>query len=335
MPFLTVEDLDALAVGAALLGSGGGGDPHGELMIAKHQMESYGPVKMVQVEDLEMDDLIIPIAFMGAPLIGMEKIPSGKELSTLIKAVENHFGKRPKALMAAEIGGANALTPLCIAGELGIAVLDGDTLGRAFPELQMSACNVHGICPSPAFVADCMGNHVMIDAAEAKKVEEIARHITMSMGSSAAVALYAMSGRQAKEVVVRKTVSLAIDLGRKILAKESIDCKVLGEGTITDIDQEIKGGFLQGSVTIGDLKVVYQNENLLAYKKGQIVAMTPDIIAVVEKESGIPITTESLRYGLRVQVVALKAPEIWKTARGLQLTGPRAFGYDFDYKELV
>jgi DUF917 family protein len=40
MNLVTFEDLDALAWGAALLGSGGGGDVTYELIMAKHALET-------------------------------------------------------------------------------------------------------------------------------------------------------------------------------------------------------------------------------------------------------------------------------------------------------
>ena len=60
--------------------------------------------------------------------------------------------------------------------------------------------------------------------------------------------------------------------------------------------------------------------------------MTPDLICVVDSVSGDGIGTEALRYGQRVDVLALPAPEIFLTPRGLELVGPRAFGFDFDYR---
>ena len=47
--------------------------------------------------------------------------------------------------------------------------------------------------------------------------------------------------------------------------------------------------------------------------------------------SGEAIGTETLRYGQRVSVVALPAPPVLLTPRGLEHVGPRAFGYDLDF----
>jgi DUF917 family protein len=38
-----------------------------------------------------------------------------------------------------------------------------------------------------------------------------------------------------------------------------------------------------------------------------------------------------VRYGQRVTVVALPAPPILLTEKGLKHVGPRAFGYDLDF----
>ncbi|MDX6533975.1 MAG: uncharacterized protein QOF68_1719, partial [Gaiellales bacterium] len=35
--------------------------------------------------------------------------------------------------------------------------------------------------------------------------------------------------------------------------------------------------------------------------------------------------------GQRVSVIAFPCDPIWRTPRGMELAGPRPFGYDFDY----
>jgi DUF917 family protein len=50
--------------------------------------------------------------------------------------------------------------------------------------------------------------------------------------------------------------------------------------------------------------------------------------------SGEAIGTETLRYGQRVSVVALPAPPVLLTPRGLEHVGPRAFGYDLPFRSV-
>ncbi|MGN6380558.1 MAG: S-methyl thiohydantoin desulfurase domain-containing protein [Gaiellales bacterium] len=62
-----------------------------------------------------------------------------------------------------------------------------------------------------------------------------------------------------------------------------------------------------------------------------MLATVPDIITVLDSETAHAVHTERLRYGQRVSVVAFPCDPIWRTPRGLELAGPRAFGYDLDY----
>ena len=348
MKDLTIKDLEYLAIGSAILGSGGGGNPENEMLMAKHSIHQYGPLRLVDPETLTREDLVLPVAVMGAPLVALEKLRSGREFLHLIEMVERTQGRRPTVLMPAEIGGANAFAPLSIAGQLDLPVLNADLMGRAFPQLQMTSCTVMGLSSSPAFLADSLGNTVRVEGKNAQTVENIARHITMSMGSSCAVAFCLMDGEQAKSVVIPHTLSQAIHIGQVIArakeeGKDPIQAFLedfqgvcLGRGTITAIEQSIKQGFLEGNVRFageeGSFELLYQNEYLFAKKEGRPVACTPDILMLLEKESGTPITADSLRFGLQVCLIALPAPAIWQSTKGLELTGPQCFGYSINYQ---
>jgi DUF917 family protein len=62
-----------------------------------------------------------------------------------------------------------------------------------------------------------------------------------------------------------------------------------------------------------------------------VLASVPDLIMVLDAETGDATTTEDLRYGFRVAVTAAPCDDRWRTEAGLELVGPRYFGYDFDY----
>lgn len=322
MKWLTVEQLDDLARGATILGSGGGGPPSYNRLITQQMIETYGPVPLLSLDDLSDDDVVVPVAFMGAPLVALEKIPSGKEFTSIFTKMP----KPPTVLVAAEIGGGNAFTPLWVAAKHRFPVLDADTIGRAFPKLQMSACTIAGIKPSPAYLADGFGNVEEILHEDPLMVESIARQKVISMGSRGAVVIYVMSGSQAKKTLVAGTISRAIELGSKCPSQ------FLASGMIVDVDHSVTHGFLCGSACLhteeGSYHLDYQNEFLRVRKGNQAVALTPDIITLIEQDSGLPITTSTLQYGLRVNLLVLEAPAIWRTEKGMELAGPKVFGYE-------
>ena len=340
---LSFQDLELLSFGSAILGSGGGGDSYYSLLMAEYQFEKYGSPEILSVGDLRKDDLVVPIGIMGAPLVNMERLMSEKKLEVLIQTIEKTLGRKPTVLMAGEIGGSNAFVPLLIAAKLGLPVLDADIIGRAFPELHMNVCYLKGLNLGPSFITDCFGNSVVIETKEAKTLEKLARNVTISMGSSSAIALYIMDGMTAQKSVVSGTLSQAIAIGDTIyqarethtdpisaLVKQR-DASIVATGTVINIAQTIDNGFLEGSVTLltegRKISVFYQNEYLFASDEKGPIASTPEILMLVEEESGMPITSEKLRYGLQAALLTFPAPAVWKTPEGLALVGPDAFGY--------
>ena len=348
MKIITAMDVEALAIGAGILGSGGGGNPYYDSLVARRMLEKKGTVKLISVDKLSDNDVVLPVCFMGAPLVSVERLQTGREFAAIVHLYERVSGKKVTALMSGEIGGANAFTGVTAAAELGLPLVDADLLGRAFPELQMSFPTLFNFNASPAVMCDGNGTVIMLQTPDNKKMEECARSAVVALGSSAALGFFGMTGKQVQSMAIHNTVSYALQLGKAVIAarKNNTDSVqavvkagagfICASGVITDIQQEIKNGFLVGTFTVtspsSSVVIDYQNENLVVKKDGHPVVTTPDIIIPIDVQTATPLTSDSLRYGLRIAVLVLPAPEAWKSQEGLALVGPRAFGYEFDYK---
>ena len=124
---------------------------------------------------------------------------------------------RVSALISAEVGGSNSIEPILTAAYAGLPVVDGDGMGRAFPEMQMSTFFIYGLDPSPGAIADDKGNVVVF-----KKVvdmfwlERFARHVAVDMGAAAGFATAPMKGAYVKKVAVPGTLTQALEIGRTI-----------------------------------------------------------------------------------------------------------------------
>ena len=75
---LEASSLRALARGCAVL-AGGGGDPYIGMMQALQATEDYGPVALVDLDELPDDELVMPCGMIGAPTVSIEKILNGDE----------------------------------------------------------------------------------------------------------------------------------------------------------------------------------------------------------------------------------------------------------------
>ena len=291
---LTQTDLDCISLGAGILGSGGGGSTFAQHLITSHLLSLGCSIDVIPLEALKDDDLVISIAFMGAPTVNIEKIPRGNEAVAAVRALERALGRKAAALMPAEIGGANALVPILAATidpKNPIPILDADGMGRAFPELQMFGAFVHGVHAAPAALADEKGNSVIIsDIASSKSLENILRAVVVTMGCSAALAISALTGTQLKNkekpLVVNRSMSLAWQLGKRIasarasrqdpvlsLTQPSEVCSALQlltkSGKVVDVSRSTEAGFVRGRVLISIdkdavIEIEFQNEFLIA-----------------------------------------------------------------------
>ena len=76
------------------------------------------------------------------------------------------------------------------------------------------------------------------------------------------------------------------------------------------------------------------NEFVVGWIGDEVAVTVPDLICVMDSASGEAIGTETVRYGQRVTVIALPAPPILLTEKGLKHVGPRAFGHDLDFRSV-
>ena len=363
---VTLNDTQAIAIGAGILGTGGGGSTYLNRLRLDNEIRKQGRnVDVIQADDVPDGALVCAVGGMGAPTVSNEKLQAGDEIATAVRALEDHLRREIYAIVIGEIGGGNALGPMVAALQLGLPVVDGDGMGRAFPELDMDTFMIYGAAPAPFALADSHGNvSIFTRIRSAKQAEEFARRLTIEMGGSAALVMPVMTGAELKATVIRDTVSLAKRIGETVLdcRARSIEpaetvaalCngRVLFSGKIIDVERRTVQGFARGKLIISAfnriqpptiamdepteiLDIDFQNENLIARHNGETLCTVPDLITLVSLDDGEAIGTESLRYGLRVAVLALPAPKELKTPAALAVVGPRAFGYDVAYQPLA
>ena len=348
--YITEADLDDLAAGAAILGTGGGGDPHIGRLLAGAAVRAHGPVRVTPLDRVPDDAATVMVAMMGAPTVMVEKLPSIEQVAAAVRALARYLGVEFTHVVCAEAGGVNALVPVVAAAQLGLPVIDADGMGRAFPELQMVIPTLYGVTATPMAIADEKGNQGVFDTVDNHWAERLARSATIDMGCSAMISLFPMNGEQARKALVPGTLSLCAELGRLVREEraahrdpvaavtERLGGVELFHGKVVDVSRRTEGGFARGEAVLDGLggctgermELRFQNENLVAERDGTVVASVPDLICVLDAEAGTAITTETLRYGQRVRVIAAPCDPRWHGPEGLALVGPRYFGYDHD-----
>ncbi|MGR5117400.1 DUF917 domain-containing protein [Vibrio astriarenae] len=361
--FITNQLIDDIALGATVLGTGGGGDPYSGALMAKAAIaQSSKPVEIIALDKVHDEWMVVPSSMIGAPTVALEKINSIEQMTVAFEAMELALGEKIDATFPIEVGGFNSLIPILVAAQKGIPVVDCDAMGRAFPESQMVTFFLDGLPSAPNTLADEKGNVVTIHPLDGIWSERFARPITEQMGGSAAMCDYPMRGHNLKSSALGATLTLAAEIGEAIRlanqqGKSGVDAilkltkgHLIVQGKVVDVSHETSGGFVKGGVSIQKLNhdgaasdrnvyVQFQNELLVAHygqgpnelSQDTLLASTPDLISILDHETGMPITTEQLRYGQRVDLIAYPCDRKWRTSKGIEVAGPNYFGYDIQY----
>lgn len=135
--------------------------------------------------------------------------------------------------------------------------------------------------------------------------------------------------------------------------------KVLFSGKIVAVERRLWKGHSYGTIRIaqtaaqevesataalavgGTLEIPFKNENIYAKHVAAdgtetFLATVPDLIAVIDAQSGRALGVPEFRYGVVVHVLGITCSPRWtETEAGLAIGGPAAFGYkDVEYVPL-
>src|SRR3954452_7420974 len=352
---LTLDDIEALAVGAWILGTGGGGSPYLGLLNMRRLYAEGHRVALMPPDALDDDDWVAAVSNMGAPLVGQERLTDSRTIGRAVALMEEHRGVAFRAVMALEIGGGNSIQPLMAAAHLNKPVVDADMMGRAYPEAQMTSVAVGDLSPYPLTTGDCRGLESIVDKVTSWKwMERVSRKICVEYGSIASTCKAPRTGAEVKKWGIHGTTTKAIAIGHAVREaqrrhEDPIAAilgvepgKVLYRGKVADVERRATEGFLRGRTRFDGMdeyrgaamEINFQNEWIVAWLDGKPIAMSPDLICVLDSISGEAVGSETIRYGQRVTVIALPSPPVFLSPKGLQHVGPRAFGYDIEFKSV-
>ena len=90
---LSLDDLESLAVGAWILGTGGGGSPYAGLLNMRRLYAEGHRVELMSPFDLAGEDWVAVVSNMGAPLIGQERLVDSRNIARAVEIQEALLGE--------------------------------------------------------------------------------------------------------------------------------------------------------------------------------------------------------------------------------------------------
>jgi len=354
-----------LCMGATVLGTGGGGSPDQGIQMLTAALEAGRSLPLLAPAEVPDEALVVMPAFVGSIAPGAKDdryreamraqiLTEQSPLLLGLRLLEAHLGAKAYAALPVEMGGLNTAVAAVLGALAGIPFVDGDTIGRAKPELEMGSYTLRGLPLAPMALCDVWGNRALVVQTESSRsAEQIARALAVVGGGTVTVRC-PVRGRALGGMVIGGTVSRAIAIGRALRharrqGADPVAAQIqaaggsrLFEGVVERLVWEDRGGFMWGEYWLRGtgadqghgLRIWLKNENEICWRDDRPFVMTPDLLCAVEAGTGQPFTNSQLREGLAMVVFGVPADPIWRTPEGLALTGPKHFGFDLPYRPM-
>jgi DUF917 family protein len=351
------ENLEDLIRGCAVLGTGGGGSPSRGITAIRRALKRGAPVQLIKVEELPDEAAVATPYVVGS--VPPDEEGDGAPWETLglnaMEGLEETVARRFDAVVPIEVGGYNTAVAACVAAARDIPLVDADPAGRSVPGVEHTTYFLCGVPITPMCLSTGMGDVVVIrKVADDHRAEAIARALAVASRGSVGVADHPATVETMRDSVIPGTLTRALSIGKAVRQSsargedpvaavvQAGDGCLLFAGVIAGAQWRVKGGFTMGELEIdgrgGDLGRAYlvrfKNEHYGAWLDGTLDVTVPDLLAILDSQTGAAITNPNFRDGTAVSVVGFAAAPIWRTPRGLALFGPRASGIDAEYRPL-
>ncbi|MGE5485656.1 MAG: DUF917 domain-containing protein [Ignavibacteriales bacterium] len=350
-------------LGCAVLGCGGGGD----LDRGLQQVEDFEArglrLRLAGLSDVPGDRMVGSPYYCGTispegsrrldPSVeGLEQV-CPNEPAVAFQALEEAMGGSFYGVLSTELGGGNTAVAMTVAAQRDLPLIDADPAGRSVPELIHSTLSLGGVSIAPFAVATRYGEVVVVRRVpNDARAEALARSIAVLSGGRAGVCDHPVTGARLKTTVIPGAISHAEKVGRALrearekgrdpvaAVAEQGGGAVIFEGTVCEDSRwHDRNGLTEGFVLMEgfdrfggrECRVDYRNEHMVARLDGQIAVTVPDLITLLERESGQPVLNPVIKGGTRLAVVAMPAPAAWRTPAGLRVFGPAYAGLDVEY----
>lgn len=362
--WLDRDEIEPFLLGLGFMGTGGGGSLAFGREIMLNDLAHGRRYQVVSPEEVPDGALVVSGGIMGSvkalERFSVQEIVANweKRFEPLIalRAMEEVLGQQVDFLVPFELGGLNTPVILSLGARAGIPVVDGDGLGRAAPETQMTSFAGHGVPIVPMPLVDAEGNLIVVKEAVTHFFpDEVGRFVVTRAGGMGANSHYPMDGSTFRRAVVPGTLSLALRLGKRVAAlaygeavaqavAEELGGRVAFRGTVRDLSEsEAMGFFVQTALIEGEgpyrgskLEVTIKNEYMMAAKDGVVGCVFPDLIVAVG-EDGRPVMSVELMPGRELWIVlAPCSPRLREAATspiGREALGPARFGFpELEYR---
>jgi DUF917 family protein len=323
---LTKEDGYAVVMGGTVLGAGGGGPIEGGKKLSTLST-SMGQPTLISLDDLDDDDLVITASAVGAPA-AINQFTLPVDALKAMELVQEKLNKPIAGIITNENGPASGVNGWLQSAVMNIPMVDCPANGRAHPTGLMGAMGIHRLPEYNSIQAAVGGNPATgkyLNMTVEGKIEvtaNLVRQAAVQADGFVAVVRDPLPVSYLKENAAPGATTQAMNIGHAMINAmdkgasavisailESTGGRIFCEGKIQARELTTVGGY-----DVGNLRVVGTNSVSISFwneymtvetDDGQRHATFPDLITVINLDSGIPLQSSDIKDGDNVAVLVV------------------------------
>lgn len=371
MRTLSKIDLENYIIGAGILGCGGGGGARGGMSYIEDVLKKGLKFQLAGISELPKDKRLCTISGVGGGVSreDRERVAPYRQmfprtgdraqrLRKVDKELSDYIGEEIYSYIPSETGPGNGVMPMYMNAIMGKPSVDGDGCGRAKPEIGISLTHVVGIPITPIVMVTPFNETVIVKTAvDDYRGEDITRFIAVASGGGVTAARCPARVEEYEKAIAKGQVTRCMKIGAAIRKarekggdpveafREEAKAYKIFEGKVSSFEMEGRRGFNWGNWHIEGtdefegkrLRIWLKNENLVSWLDDEPYVVCPDLICVVDPETceGFSNFTRGEGYnGKSVVVFGISAIEQWRTPKGIEILGPKHFGFDIEYRPI-
>jgi DUF917 family protein len=317
---LTAEDLEAGLVGGLFLSAGGSGRNAVDKNRGLGRMAlDYGGVRLVALDEIDPDALIITATAVGAPGFANWAIKPRDSINAARRLIER-LERPPVGVICGHVPGFNAWL---VAAALGLDYIDAASNGRGHPTVKMGGMGLASRLDLSIIQVGSSGSKseksefAVVAEGDIVRTSNMMRQAAVVNGGLIYAARGPLTAGFIKENGAPGAITFQLELGRAMLAATGADRiratveflggELLVEGEVTENTVAYGGGFDLGQMMVrgaaGEAVLGVYNEFMAADFGGKRVATFPDMIGTLDPLTGEVVSISESKPGSRVAVI--------------------------------
>lgn len=306
------------------MGGGGGGDIQEGLGILDLAL-SYAPeIPLRPLSEIDPQAVILTASLVGSPA-SKERHVASAHYQRVYQILCQQYPEEIGGIITNEMGAQSSTNGWVLAAMTGLPLIDAPCNGRAHPTGVMGALGLaeeEGYCSTQAGVGGKGQRETEIYVkGDLGTASTLIRNAASAAGGFITVLRNPVSADYVAKHAALGALSHSVKVGQVLYRElgnadavvealtKSLGTQEICRGVISDYDLNITGGFDLGSLTIENnglpVTVSFWNEYMTVERDGSRLATFPDMVAVLDGESGLPQTSAMVHANQEVILIKL------------------------------